>query len=105
MTPILPLYNFDLLFEGKCDASATRIGIVLTKAKNPLAFSSDKLNGSGLNYSTYDTEFYAIVRHLEYWSHYLKPKPFMLYSDHKAFSYINGQHKLNTRYAKWVDFL
>jgi len=29
----------------------------------------------------------------------------MLHLDHKALSYINGQHKLNTRHAKWVEFL
>ena len=29
----------------------------------------------------------------------------MLHSDHKALSYINGQHKLNSRHAKWVEFL
>jgi len=34
----------------------------------------------------------------------LKPKPFVLHSNHKALSYINGQHKLNTRHA-WFEFL
>jgi len=29
----------------------------------------------------------------------------VLHSDHKAVSYINGQHKLNSRHAKWVEFL
>ena len=29
----------------------------------------------------------------------------MLHSDHQALKYINGQHKLNPRYAKWVKFL
>ena len=29
----------------------------------------------------------------------------MLHSDHQALKYINGQHKLNPRHAKWVEFL
>jgi len=29
----------------------------------------------------------------------------VLHSDHEALSYINGQHKLNTKHAKWVEFL
>ena len=60
---------------------------------------------SPVNYSTYDKEFHAIVRTLEQWNHYLKPKPFVLHSNHKASSYINGQHKLNMRHAKWVKLL
>ncbi|XP_074298965.1 uncharacterized protein LOC141629956 [Silene latifolia] len=33
------------------------------------------------------------------------PRPFVLHSDHEALKYINGQHKLNHRHAKWVEFL
>ena len=42
------------------------IGVVATQGKRPLAYFSEKLNGSRLNYSTYDKEFYAIVRALEH---------------------------------------
>ena len=30
---------------------------------------------------------------------------FILYSDHETLKYIQGQHKLNSRHAKWVEFL
>nr|GEU83270.1 transposon Ty3-I Gag-Pol polyprotein [Tanacetum cinerariifolium] len=30
---------------------------------------------------------------------------FILHSDHEALKYIQGQHKLQPRYAKWVEFL
>ncbi|XP_074302910.1 uncharacterized protein LOC141637245 [Silene latifolia] len=73
--------------------------------RNLVAYFSEKLSGTKLSYSTYDKEFYAIIGALMHWSHYLKPKPFVLHSDHKALKYINGQHKLNHRYAKWVEFL
>jgi len=96
----LALPNLELLFEVKCDASGIGIGAVLTQAKCPLAHFSEKLNGSRLNHSTYNEEFYAIIRALEHWNHYLKPKSFVLHLDHKALSFINGQHKMNIRHAK-----
>ncbi|GJX88764.1 putative reverse transcriptase domain, zinc finger, CCHC-type, aspartic peptidase domain protein [Tanacetum coccineum] len=45
------------------------------------------------------------VRSLEYWRHYLIAKEFILYSDHEALKYINGQHNLKPRHAKWVEYL
>jgi len=35
-------------------------------------------NNGKLRYSTYDKEFYAIVRALQHWSHYLLNKEFIL---------------------------
>ncbi|KAI4325730.1 hypothetical protein MLD38_031104 [Melastoma candidum] len=70
-----------------------------------MAYFSEKLNGAKLNYSTYDKEFLAIVRVLETWSHYLLPKAFVLQTDHEALKYINGQHKLSRRHAKWVELI
>ncbi|XP_076920042.1 uncharacterized protein LOC143581054 [Bidens hawaiensis] len=70
-----------------------------------LAFFSEKLNDTRRRYSTYDKEFYAIVRSLEYWRHYLLPNEFILYSDHQALKFIQGQAKLNPRHAKWVETL
>ena len=79
--------------------------MVLTQAKHPLAFFSEKLNCLRLNYSADDKECYDIVRALEQWSHYLKPKHFVFHLNYKALSYISGQHKLYTTHAKWVGFL
>nr|BAB88749.1 integrase [Silene latifolia] len=104
-TPILKLPDFDQLFEVECDASGVGIGAVLIQAQKPVAYFSEKLNGAKLKYSTYDKEFYAIIRAVMHWSHYLKPKPFVLHSDHEALKYINGQHKLSHRHAKWVEYL
>jgi len=90
LTSILALPTFKLLFKVKCDASEVGIRLVLTNSKHPLAYFSEKLNGSRVNYSTYDKELYAIGRALEHWNHQLKPKPFVLHSKHKSLSYING---------------
>ena len=103
--PVLKLPDFTQPFEVECDASGKGIGAVLTQGGKPVAFFSEKLNQSRLNYSTYDKEFYAMIRALEHWMHYLKIQPFVLHSDHESLQYINGQKKLNPRHAKWVEFM
>jgi Reverse transcriptase (RNA-dependent DNA polymerase)/RNase H-like domain found in reverse transcriptase len=75
-TPVLSLPNFEKICELECDTS-----------------------GVGIK------EFYAIVQALGHWRHYLIFKEFILYSDHEALKFINGQHKLKPRHARWVKFL
>ncbi|KMS95687.1 hypothetical protein BVRB_005900 [Beta vulgaris subsp. vulgaris] len=104
-TPILALPDFTKPFEVECDASGTGIGAVLIQCGKPIAYFSEKLNQAKLNYSTFDNEFYAMVRALNHWSHYLRPQAFVLHSDHESLKYIHGQHKLSARHAKWVEFL
>ena len=57
---------------------------------SPIAYFSEKLSQGKLNYSTYDKEFYAMVRALDHWSHYLRPQPFVLYSNHESMKFIHG---------------
>ncbi|GKV50168.1 hypothetical protein SLEP1_g56881 [Rubroshorea leprosula] len=98
-TSVLALPNFDLMFEVDCDASNVGIGAVLSQEGRPIAFFSEKLNGTKLRYSTYDKEFYAIVRALEHWSHYLLSKEFILHSDHEALKHLNSQQKISCQHA------
>ena len=81
------------------------IGGVLSQEGKPIAFFSEKLNGAKLNYSAYDLEFYAIVQSIKHWSYYLAYKEFILNTDHEALKYLNSQHHLNKRHAKWVSYL
>ena len=72
--------------------------------RRPVAYFSEKLSGPTLNYSVYDKEFYALVRSLETWQHYLLPKEFVIHSDHESLKHLKGQLKLNKKHAKWNEF-
>ncbi|GJY53128.1 RNA-directed DNA polymerase [Tanacetum coccineum] len=91
--------------QVKCDASGVGIGGLLSQNQRPIAFFSEKLNDARRKYSTYDKEFYAIVCGLDTWRHYLLSNEFVMFFDHKALKFINGQHKLKSRHAKWVEFI
>ncbi|GKD60381.1 reverse transcriptase domain-containing protein, partial [Tanacetum coccineum] len=93
------------IFQVKCDASGVGIDSVLSQNQRPIAFFSEKLNETRRKYSTYDKEFYAIVYSLDTWRHYLLSNEFVLFSDHEALKFINGQHKLKPHHAKWVEFI
>ena len=51
------------------------------------------------------TKLYALVRALKTWEQYLVSKEFVIHSDHESLKYLKGQHKLNKRHAKWMEFL
>ena len=103
--PLLTLPDFNKVFEVECDASGLGIGAVLSQEGRPIAYFSEKLSGATLNYPTYDIEMYALIRALETWQHYLWTNEFIIHTDHEALKHIKGQHKLNKRHAKWVEFL
>nr|GEY57887.1 RNA-directed DNA polymerase [Tanacetum cinerariifolium] len=103
--PVLALPSFDEVFQVECDASGVGIGGVLSQNQHPIAFFSEKLNDARRKYSTYDNEFYVIVRSLDTWRHYLLSNEFVLFSDHEDLKFINGKHKLKPRHAKWVEFI
>ena len=86
---VLTLPDFNKVFEVDYDASNVGVGAVLSQESRPIAFFSEKLNNAKRKYSTYDKEFYAIIRALNHWSHYLRPKDFVLNSDHEAVKYLN----------------
>ena len=74
-TLILALLDFENLFEVECDAS----GI------------SENLCEARHKWATYDKEFYAVVRDLKTWEHYLIAKNSILYTNHQALKYLSTQ--------------
>ena len=70
-----------------------------------MAFFSEKLNEAKNKYSIYDLEFYAMVKSLKKWRHYLLPKEFIVFTDNQALSFLNRQEKLSQRHIKWMEFM
>ena len=103
---ILALLNFDKLFEVECDASGVSIGIVLSQEKRPITFFGEKLCAAGRKWSTYDKDFYAVVRALKVWKNYLIAKEFVLYIDHQTLKYLSNQNQLRSdMHARWSAFI
>lgn len=99
------LSHFSKPFGVEWIASGKGIGVVLIQEARYVAYFSEKLSKSKLNYSTYDKEFFDMVRALDHWSHYLRAQAFVLYSDHESLKFIHDQKKLSATHAKWVEFL
>lgn len=89
--PLLVLPDFSTPFELTCDVSKVGIGAVLSQHNHPIAYFSEKLHGPKARYRAYDVEFYAVVRAVRHWRHYLYQQEFILYTDHDALKHLNKQ--------------
>ncbi|XP_028085162.1 uncharacterized protein LOC114286240 [Camellia sinensis] len=91
--------------EVERDVNGVDIRAVLSQEHKPVAFFSEKLSEARQKWSTNDQEFYAVVRALKHWEHYLIQREFVLYTDHQALKFINSQKHLDNMHVRWSTFL
>ena len=101
----MALPNVDKIFEVECDACGVGIWAVLSQERKSVAYFKEKLNEAQQRWSTYDQEFYAVVRALKQWEHYLVQRQFVLYIIHQALKYINSQRSVSKLHVRWATFL
>lgn len=63
--PVLTLPYFIKLFEVDCNANRVGIGIILSQKKRLIAYLSEKLSSVRRKWSTFNKEFYFVVRALK----------------------------------------
>ena len=102
---VLALPNFEKVFQVECDASVVGIGAVFSQDNRPVAFFSEKVGEAQSKWSTYELEFFVVVRTLKHWEHYLIQREFILYTDHQALKHINSQVSINRMHARWVAYI
>ena len=89
----------------ECEAFVVGIGVVLSQDDRPVAFFSRKVCEARSKWSAYELEFFAIVRTLKHWEHYLIQREFVLYTDHQALKHINSKVSINRMHARWVAYI
>ena len=112
--PILAHFDPDKKTWLETDASNYVVAAVLSQEGNdgilrPVAFLSKKMSPAECNYDIYDKELMAIVRAFEEWHPELAgtpvEDPIRVISDHKNLQYFMSSKQLNSRQARWAEFL
>jgi hypothetical protein len=99
----------DMNLEFKCatDASNVGIGACLYQTVNGkerfIGYMARSLTKSEKNYSTNKKELLGIVFALKKFHKYLWGKPFILYTDHLALTYIHTQRIASPMMINWLD--
>eukprot|EP00253_Pinus_taeda_P023153 PITA_23153 len=103
--PILSIVDSDKDYVVCNDASKEGLGGVLMQEGKVIAYESRKLKEHEQKYSAYDLELAAVIHALKMWQHYLMSRKFLLLTDYHNLTNYFSQPTLNTRQARWVDFL
>ena len=82
------------------DVYVVGIGAILSQDNRSIAFFSEKVCEARSKWSAYELEFFAVVRTLKHWEHYLIQREFVLYTNHQALKHINNQVSINRMHAR-----
>ena len=107
--PVLKLPNPELGYEMFTDASKQAVGAVLMQRYDgklhPVAYYSQKLTSTEVNYPVHEFELLAIFKALKHWRHYLINNETLIYTDHKPLTHLMTQETLSPRQQRWITYL
>jgi putative transposase len=107
--PILSFPALDHPFYVATDASNLGIGAVLyqiiDKKTKYIGFHARSLSRSERNYSTTKRELLGIIFALKKFHKYLWGNRFILFTDHRALTYLHTQPDINPMMSNWLDTL
>ena len=107
--PVLRLPDVSKSFHLVTDASNTAVaGVLLQRGESedwhPVAYTSRRLSVEERNYHANEREILAVVHALRVWRTYLF-KPFEVFTDNQAVTYLLSKKQLSSRQARWLDLL
>lgn len=109
-SPILKIFDHNLMTELHTDASSRAISAVLfqhhpNSGLHPVHYMSHTTNEVQSKYSSYELEALAIIEGIKKFRHYLYGKHFKLVTDCKAFQQTLRKKDLTPKVARWVLML
>lgn len=104
--PLMRLPNFDLPFILHTDANNTGLGAVLSQiidnVEHPIYYASKTLNPAQRNYHTTERECLAVKWACQLFRPYLIGKPFVVYTDHAALSWLFKHRDPNSKLTRMI---
>jgi hypothetical protein len=71
IAPVLQLPNFDRVFVVECNASGSRVGVVLHQGCGPIAFFSRQIATWHAKLAAYEHKLIGLVQAVRHWCAYL----------------------------------
>ena len=103
---VLTIPSEEDVFVLHCDASGAGVGATLNVTREgelrPAAYFSKQLQGAEKRYCATELEGLAIYRSINFFSHYLFGRSFMVVTDHKALVSFLKSRVLNRRLQGWM---
>lgn len=107
--PILVFPDRNKVQVLSCDASNLALGAILSQVdswdtmanERVIAYASRGLRGPERNYHIHHLEALAVVWSINYFSHYLKGRRFLLITDHSSLVYIFKPSKNTAKLSRW----
>nr|GEZ78217.1 reverse transcriptase domain-containing protein [Tanacetum cinerariifolium] len=107
--PILVVFDWNLPFELKYDASDFVIGAVLGQQKmkhfQPIHYASKTMTEAQIHYTTTEKEMLSVVYAFEKFRPYLVLSKNIVYTDHSALKYLLSKQDAKPRLIRWVLLL